>query len=254
MSKKGTDFTGEEKNSRAYDFMAPFYDYMLEHVDYPHWYNYIKTIMFVYTGIPDLVLEIGTGTGKFGAKFSRDGFPIVGMDLSFEMLKVAKLRAHNNFSIVCGDVRSLPFKKPFDFIFAVHDTFNYLLTFDDLEKAFNNVHDLLGDNGTFLFDMTTEYNCLSNFNGIVDTFETDECLIHWSNEYFRDTKIILSRMVFESEKGLFEEVHRQRIYEIDEVLPIIKKSGFKLLELYGDYYFSKPTDTSIMRNFILKKR
>lgn len=54
------------------------------------------------------VLELGCGPGQVGKYLSERGFRVVGLDLSLQMLLVARRRTGNR-SLVCGDMRSTPF-------------------------------------------------------------------------------------------------------------------------------------------------
>jgi len=57
------------------------------------------------------VLELGIGTGQLGVPLAGRGVPIIGLDLSAEMLRVlrAKARADVSLPLVRGDATSLPF-------------------------------------------------------------------------------------------------------------------------------------------------
>ena len=83
----------------TYTEFSTVYDYLLKHVDYEYWYKYIRSLMSKYTESHERILEIGCGTGKFGAKFSRDNSIVYGMDKSMDMLQVAKARAQKKYRI-----------------------------------------------------------------------------------------------------------------------------------------------------------
>ena len=87
-------------HKNPYETIAEAYDYMLRHVDYERWYQYISGIMIYFVNNPRSVLELGCGTGRFGAKFSADDFIIYGIDRSMRMLQVAKTRAFRNFTML----------------------------------------------------------------------------------------------------------------------------------------------------------
>jgi SAM-dependent methyltransferase len=59
-------------------------------------------------GGSSLVLELGCGPGQVGKYLSERGFRVVGLDISFQMLLVARRRTGNR-TLVCGDMRSTPF-------------------------------------------------------------------------------------------------------------------------------------------------
>ena len=105
---------------KEYSEFAQYYDYLMRHVNYQAWYEYIKTIMLNYVSDPGLIIELGCGTGKFGAKFSNEGYTILGIDQSINMLLVAKTRAYFNFKISCGDIKNFKISKNADFIFKIY--------------------------------------------------------------------------------------------------------------------------------------
>ena len=150
--------TEQTEISEPYTGIAEAYDFILRHVDYEEWYRFIHGIMLQYIKNPETVLELGCGTGKFGAKFSADNFRIFGVDRSLNMLLVAKARAFRNFKIICADIRQFYFKGKFDFIFSVHDTMNYQLTMADVRKVLRSVKSVMQAESIFMFDITTEHN------------------------------------------------------------------------------------------------
>lgn len=247
-----------EKKTIVPDYlcMSEHYDFLLRHVNYNAWFSYIrKNIDIWYQKKPERILEIGTGTGRFGSKFSNLDFEIYGMDLSLEMLQAAKFRAFNNFRIFCADVRNVSTRMKFGFIFAVHDTLNYLLTYEDLEKAFRSIHCMMEDDGIFFFDLTTETNILKYFDGNSETQFHSGTEIIWENTYDRKKKIITSTLHFNDKTGnsTRTENHLQRIYTHYEIIPILKRAGLSLLSRQGDYSFDPPDDNTVMENFVVRK-
>ncbi len=240
--------------NRAYSCIPEYYDYLLRHVDYERWYRYIRSVMFRYIQDPRSILEIGCGTGKFGAKFSRDDFTIFGMDISLEMLRVAKPRARRYFSVFCGDVRNFALSCTIDFIFSVHDTMNYLLTPDELRSAFASVRNIMHEKSIFMFDLTTEHNIRRFFDGKVTRHVRGKAEVVWENSYDTESKIVCSVLTIRRDEGQPEvETHRQRIYEIDDVLPLLHDAGLDVVDVFSDYTFKMPTAKTIMVNYIVRR-
>ncbi|MEW6525895.1 MAG: class I SAM-dependent methyltransferase [Spirochaetota bacterium] len=238
---------------KPYHYLAPYYDYMLKHVDYANWYHYLRMIMCRYINNPRTVLELGCGTGKFGPKFSMDDYEIYGMDKSLEMLKIAKVRAYKNYHIFCGDITKFALSKTIDFIFSVHDTFNYLLDYDDFSSALHCVHSCMNNDSIFLFDLTTEYNIKKNFHNKLLTFQIKGTDIQWYNEYDAHSKILYSKLTFTMHNTTLKEEHLQRLYTIDEILPLIEQCGLTVVDIVGDYTLKPPYEETIMVNFITRR-
>lgn len=241
------------ETSEPYTGLAEAYDYVLRHVDYEQWYQFIRTIMHTYVESPETVLELGCGTGKFGAKFSADNYRIFGVDLSLNMLRVAKTRAFRSFRIICADIRNFYFKRKFDFIFSVHDTMNYQLTNEDVRNVLRCVKQAMHEGSVFMFDITTEHNIDRFFNNKTSYYKTRGMNIEWSNAYDRDKKHIISSFTIRHSDGrIFSEEHTQRIYSEEEMRLILDEEGFEIIEVCSDYTYNPPSAETIMINFVVK--
>ena len=239
--------------SDPYSRLATAYDKILEHVDYQEWYNYIRAIMTRYVEEPKTVVELGCGTGRFGAKFSADGYMIYGVDRSIDMLCVAKARAFKNFRLICSDIMDFALARPVDFIFAVHDTMNYLMKKSDVRRALRCVRGVMHSGSIFMFDITTEYNIENNFNGVTNTYEIRGNTVEWGNRFDRRRRIVQSTLRFHNGDGTMEEEnHFQRIYTVDEIKSLLKKEKFELLGVFSDYSFKKPAHDTVMINFVTR--
>lgn len=237
-----------------YTVLAPFYDAILDHVDYHTWYRYIRSLMLRYVESPKRILEVGTGTGRFGSHFSRDEFEIYGMDISPDMLIVAQKRTHDNYRVFCADATDFAVRKKFDFVFSVHDTFNYFLTEDEIYAALCCIRRAMSDEACCMFDLTSEYNIRRYFENNTSRYVIDETKVEWSNCYDEQKKQIVSTMTFFAPDGtVHTENHVQRIYEKQEVLPIIRRAGFRVAAVYSDYTFRPPSDTTVMTNYVIQK-
>lgn len=237
-----------------YNDFAEVYDYILQHVDYDTWYRYLKALMLRYVDDPKFLLELGCGTGKFGGKFSRDNYTIFGIDRSINMLRIAKLRAYLNFRILCGDIRNFYLSKKFDFIFAVHDTMNYFLTYAELRSVLQSVKQVMHPGTIFMFDITTEYNIKHYFDNKIMKYNIRNMDIEWTNQYNPKKKIISSLMKFEHKNGsVSHEEHLQRIYSVDEITKVLHQEKFRIIDIFSDYSFSPVKNDTVMINFVTGK-
>ncbi len=237
-----------------YTIFPSVYDYILKHIDYERWYIYIRSLMLRYIDNPETLLELGCGTGKFGAKFSRDNFQIFGLDNSIEMLKIARIRAYKNFRIFCADMKDFSLSKKFDFIFSVHDTINYFLNIDDLLKVLRSVKKIMHKDSIFMFDITTEYNIKKYFYNNKNDYSVMGKDIEWANEYDADNKLIYSLLTFKYNGFVDTEMHVQRIYSVDEIKYLLKRENFEIVDIFSDYSFDPVKEDSVMINFVTKLR
>ncbi len=242
------------ENNDAYEAIAEAYDYMLRHVDYDLWYRFISGVMIYFVDNPRTVLELGCGTGRFGAKFSADDFSIYGIDRSMRMLQVAKTRAFRHFRIICSDIRNFALSRTVDFIFCVHDTMNYLRDPADIRKTLQCVKRCMHKKSVFMFDITTEHNIDRFFDNRTSFYKTGGKNISWSNTYDREKKLIRSNFVVDLKNGeRLTEEHLQRIYTIDEISEILQDEGFDIITIGSDYTLEYPGPETVMINFVTKR-
>ncbi|OHD65913.1 MAG: hypothetical protein A2176_03670 [Spirochaetes bacterium RBG_13_51_14] len=236
-----------------YTDIAPVYDSLLRHVDYQEWYEYLVSVMKRHIDSPRNILELGCGTGRFGSKFSNDGYTIFGIDKSLEMLRVARTRAFLNFRILCADITDFRLAKAMDFIFSVHDTMNYLLKNADILSMFRCVRDIMHEGSIFMFDITTEQNICRNFDGKTSHYQLRNSTVQWSNIYDAKKRLVRSTLRFSRAGKTSVEEHLQRIYTVEEMSRLAKKGGLAVVGVYGDYTFEQPRDETVMINFVTRK-
>ena len=71
-----------------YDLLAPFYDNFNSDINYSLWADFIEKIFEKHSkiGKPDLVLDLGCGTGSVCGIMADRGYDMIGIDASEEML------------------------------------------------------------------------------------------------------------------------------------------------------------------------
>lgn len=99
-----------------YDYDASSYDEsrfssgLGRHLDYMH----KRIVGRLLNSNGKMVLDVGVGTGRFATWLAKKGFEVVSVDISKEMLKVAKRKTQTSsgkIHLVLGDVNFLPFRK-----------------------------------------------------------------------------------------------------------------------------------------------
>ncbi|MDQ3193430.1 MAG: class I SAM-dependent methyltransferase, partial [Bacteroidota bacterium] len=136
-----------------YNIIAKFYDKVIGgHNDLQ---EYILEKISRYNENAESILELGCGTGK-NLENLQSRFEITGIDISGEMLKIAKKKIPGG-KFYPGDIRAFDLGKKFDVIICMYDTVNHLILFNEWKKLFRNVNEHLSENGIFIFDVNTIY-------------------------------------------------------------------------------------------------
>jgi len=96
------------------------------------------------------VLDLGCGTGRHTIILKKRGAKVWGLDLSPKMLEIAKTEIKGvDFKV--GTVYNLPYKSNFFDIVVSGLVVEY---FNDIDKAFKEIHRVLKKDGIFVFSIT----------------------------------------------------------------------------------------------------
>ena len=142
---------------------AEIYDIFMKHVDYDKWYEFLK--MFIKK--KGTVLDLGCGTGEFLWRFLKDGFSVVGVDLSKKMLEISekkllKNNLVNNYKLVkeniinYDNINKKNEIQQVDYIICNFDTVNYLKNEKEFLKFIEKCNQNLKKDGYLIFDAVTE--------------------------------------------------------------------------------------------------
>ena len=80
----------------AYGCFADVYDTLTSNIDYNELAGYYDRIITSHGGKRGILLDLACGTGSMSMQFSALGYDVIGVDLSTEMLSVAKEKPHKN--------------------------------------------------------------------------------------------------------------------------------------------------------------
>ena len=148
----------EQEGHHGWDEYAPFYDWenarTLGRRDVPFW----RTVALHAGGS---MLELGAGTGRIAIPLARAGVTVVGIDRSAPMLARARQRLkraklQRRLRLVRGDIRFLPFRRPFEMVLAPYGMLQSLLRERDLQATLRAVHGALKKGGTFGVELVAD--------------------------------------------------------------------------------------------------
>lgn len=246
----------------SYGQFAYIYDTLMSDVDYDLWISFLdKKRSQLGLGKHARILDLACGTGEISIKLSKEGYEVVGVDLSEDMLTVANTKAMDAgqridfFQQNMVDIEGL---NPFDIIVIFCDSLNYLQTEDEVQKTFQNVYNLLKNDGMFIFDVHSIYKMGHIFlDGPFVNSDEDVSYI-WNcfeGPYPNSVEHELSFFV-QNEENLyqrFDEFHVQRTFHIDQYKSWLEVCGFEVIDITAD--FSETiSETSERILFTVKKK
>jgi len=238
-----------------YKGFAVVYDELMD-APYEKWGKYISKILKKEKA--KLVLDLGCGTGTMAIILSRQGFDMIGVDNSEDMLAAAyekSFDSNQNILFLKQDMQKLDLFGTVDAVISVCDCLNYILTPEELGVVFKRVRLFLNPGGVFIFDMNTEYKFKEVMSN--NSFEGESKIgarYEWDNNYNHITKINEYRVQFQNnnDEEPFTEIHNQRAYSINEVTNILTKAGFNEIDIFDDYTKKPPKSDSTRITYIVR--
>lgn len=198
------------------------------------------------------VLDLACGTGTAALELVQRGWRVTGLDRSEEMLAVARQKASDRrqgeIDWVQGDMRTFQAPEPQGMVTCFFDALNYLLTPEDLERTFRQVHAALLPGGLFIFDMNTPQGLEAGW-AAGEAVEVFPQLVSFMHEvYDPESQIAQVRLSFyvSDPPGYrrLEEVHRERGYTFDEIGQRLAAAGFADVRIFDCFTFDPPVGTS----------
>jgi SAM-dependent methyltransferase len=195
------------------------------------------------------VVDLACGVGIACVRFAQTGYRTTGIDLSAEMLALARQRAVEagvEVSWLERDMRDWRLEQPADLVTSMYDALNYMLTPADLGAVFECVGRALRPGGLFIFDMNTIRGLLEhwgtrthiNFDG-EDLFIVNQTC--WNYETNCDT-LVLHGFV-RRDDGLWErwtETHVQLGFRIAEIRRLLSAAGLETLAVLDAHAEGNP--------------
>ena len=145
--------------NESYTSFAQVYDMFMDNVDYPAWSKYLIQLLKEYQVEDGLVLDLGCGTGNMTELLAKEGYDMIGVDNSEDMLEIAmdkRSRSGLDILYLLQDMREFELYGTVKAAVSICDSMNYILEKEDLVQVFKLVNNYLDPSGIFIFDMNTE--------------------------------------------------------------------------------------------------
>lgn len=232
----------------AFAELAPYYDQIMDHVNYDRWYAVVSSLSALFPrGFQHV--DAACGTGTLVKRLRADQWNSVGVDFSYAMVRSGR-RSGAMFPGSVGDLRALPFAGGVQYVTCLFDSINFLLSVEDVTRAFSEVHQALAPQGVFYFDVVTERMVTEHFDGKDWTEDNGRFSSTWSSRYSRRTGIAeTSVRVNSGPQGTV----RERIYLQREIEKAIEDAGLTLLGAFDAHTWKPPHRRTVRIDFVAAK-
>ena len=245
----------------AYTSFAAVYDTFMDNIPYEEWKSYLKELLKEY-GVQDgLVLDLGCGTGTMTELLAADGYDMIGVDNSEEMLEIARekqIKSGHEILYLLQDMREFELYGTVRAVVSICDSMNYIMEPEELTQVFRLANNYLDPGGVFIFDLNTVYKYSEILGEQTIAENRDEGSFIWEN-YFDQEEGINEydlTLFIREEDGRFrkyEETHFQRAYEQKEVEEAIREAGMELVAVYDAFTKEPPKPDSERLYFVVRE-
>lgn len=222
----------------AYTDFADVYDTLMDNTPYKEWCERITDILRRDGIENDLVLDLGCGTGTLTELLAKEGYDMIGIDYSQEMLaRAMEKREESGLQILylLQDMREFELYGTVGAIVSVCDSLNYLLEEEDVIETFRLVNNYLDPKGLFIFDFNTVYKYKEVIGDATIAENREDCSFIWENYYHEEDEINEYEVTFFVKEGelfrRFEETHYQRGYTPQQMKDFLKKAGLEFVSM-----------------------
>ena len=214
----------------SYSTLGNWFEYLNKDCDYASWSQYLIKRLAKFNAGPSGV-DIGCGNGYFTRALYKAGYDVRGIDISPQMLNVAKRRAAEEgvpCEFLLGDITKLKLTGKVHFAVAINDCLNYVPP-SKLKSAFAKVYSCLNRGGLFHFDISSEYKIRHILADNMFGEDGDDISYMWFNTPEEDGVTMELTFFVRGSDGRYdryEETHRQYAHSEEAVISALKEVGF----------------------------
>lgn len=193
------------------------------------------------------VLDLCCGTGQLARYLLKEGYYVIGIDLSEGMLYYAQENnkefiKEGRAKFIKADACSFTIEEKVGLVVSTYDAINHIKDTKSLKNCFISVYRVLIDGGYFIFDLNTRLGLKNGWNSINFT-DRDNIVLLNRSVYDEENNVAVVRITgfIQTKDGLYErfdEVVYNIGYDLNEVKEILEAIGFK------GVYFARLKDLS----------
>lgn len=225
---------------------------MYENKDYNREVNYVLDLLQRFSPNAKSILDIGCGTGKHLSILASHGYSATGVDLSHDMLNIAK-NNYPDIDFFQGDAREFQLPNKFDAIVSLFHVASYQTTNTDLKQYFTNISNHLLNDGIVIFDFWYGPGVLSDppvtrvkrmKNNSIDVIRIAEPIMYFEENCVDVNYEILVTPIGENKLFRLNEKHTMRYLFYPELKSLLENSGIEILGHFDWLNMNSPTSKS----------
>ena len=247
----------------GYSVFARYYDQLTANIDYKGRAAYFGELIRKFNKTDNnILLDLACGTGSISEEMARQGFDVIGVDLSDEMLGMAiekKFDSGLNIQYLRQDMRNIDMFGTIGVTLCAVDSINLLSPAGDVRQVFEKVALFAEPQGLFIFDVNTLYKHRNILANNTFTYETDSVYCVWENSLDPKTDEVKMDLVFfeKEENGLWSrssDSFSEKAYSEELIEQLLDESSLELVAKYGGDSFEPPKEDSQRIVYVARSR
>ena len=207
------------------------------------------------------VLEVACGTGSHSKILAERGYEVTGVDISDDMLRIARSKVKEHARFLRGDMRNLdaPVDGGYDAAICLFSSISYNLTMSDLRRTIEGLYDHLAEPGVVVFDTHfTKKGFMDGHRG-EDVFDDGRVMgarLSVSKRVGDVGQISFSYLINDCPKTIVlrDDVHRLGLFDHEDFLRTMQEVGFVGTGAYVDWTFKKARGENQFRDVVFVGR
>lgn len=196
---------------------------------------------------PADLLALACASGLHARRLIRDGYRVLGVDRSRELLRqAAACCAPPKAQFVAQDMRALGLRRRFDAVYCLNHTLNYMIDNADLRAVLGGAHEALRPGGLFIFDFLSYDPPADWALPWTDHVKQRGLTIRMKHEPEVDwvAQVCTDRHTYEVRHRGKSQVHRGvdrlRIALVQDMAYHARSAGFEVLQVCGKWELDSP--------------
>jgi SAM-dependent methyltransferase len=211
------------------------------------------------------MLDLACGTGTVAIALALQGWQVIGVDQSADMLHEARIKQEALGSALApsairwqqADMRTFALDQRVSLATCLYDSLNYMLCEADLAAVFAHVSGALDPGGLFLCDMNTAY-ALENYwdEGAWVTDNPDMTVIMASSHDYERHRSTVQVTCFERVDALYrkiQETHVEQAYPVEHISTLMRDAGLQVEAVYRCFTLNRPDEVTPRAFWVARK-
>lgn len=227
-----------------YGKLADYYDGIYHFKDYEREARELLRLATRYLRRrPGSLLDVGCGTGSHLAEFQKK-LTVAGVDLSPDMLRVARRRLGKDVRLVRGDMRRFSLDARFDVVTCLFSAIGYMHTRRDRDRAIANFYRHLKPGGVALVEGWVLPERWRGTSVDLNTYEDRDTRVARVASAWREgdhSVVEFQWLVAERGKRIrhFAEIERNPLVKAEDMLGSFQRAGFRARVLRSGMHRSR---------------